>query len=507
MRARPVARDDASFAEVVMIVRRLLLAFAFLLLALPALAAPDRVVIGQTFIAPSLDPADGSAGWALVSHGVAEKLFTVDRAGRIVGELADDIARQPDGAWLVTLRAGRRFADGTPVTGAAVAAALGRTNERNAAARASVGRMSFVPVDALRLLVRGERATPVMAAVLAEWAFVVYRPGDAPVFTGAYMVERLRPGDALELLPNPHFPGAAARGPVTIRRFVDGQTMAIAFAAGELDMAFALPVETLRRVRARPSLAVTSFPVGYQYMLWLNTRREALADPRVRRAIDLGIDRNELALAINGGAPAAGAFARGTPFALPAPQQADSAAANRLLDEAGWLRGTDGRRRKDGRPLELSLVAYPQRPDLVTFQPVIRARLAALGIGIQTQLAEQASVPATSGAFDLLLWAQHTAPAGDPGWFLNAFFRTGAGNNVSGFASPAVDRLLDELATVGDMGERAALATEIQRRVQESAPVAFLLTPEWHVGLGPRLAGYEPWGSDYAIVRPDLSVR
>ena len=55
----------------------------------------------------------------------------------------------------------------------------------------------------------------------------------------------------------------------------------------------------------------------------------------------------------------------------------------------------------------------------------------------------------SSGDFDLLLWAVHTLPAGDPGFFLNGFFRTGAGNNYTGFSSPEVDRLLDRLAGIG----------------------------------------------------------
>ncbi len=402
----------------------------------------------------------------------------------------------------------RKFADGTPVTGAGVAACLSRTNEKNAAARASVGRMTFEALGERQLLIRGERATPVMAAVLSEWAFVVCKvTATAPVFTGPYMVERFRPGDALELIPNPSYPNADERGPITIKRFTDAQTMAMAFEAGELDLAFNLPVEALPRLKTRPRLLIRSFLVDYQYMLWLNNRRPVLADANVRRAIDLGIDRRDLATAVNGGEPAAGAFPRTSPYSLGPQRAVDVAQANRLLHAAGWLRGDDGWRRKDGKRLDLTLVAYPQRPDLVTFQPVIRAQLAALGIGIQTQIVEQASVPATSGDFDLLLWAQHTAPAGDPGFFLNAFFRTGAGNNYAGFTSPEVDRLLDSLADVGDFEKRVTLARDIQERLIAAAPVAFLLTPAWHVGLGPRLADYQPWGSDYYIIRADLRAR
>ena len=140
-------------------------------------------------------------------------------------------------------------------------------------------------------------------------------------------------------------------------------------------------------------------------------------------------------------------------------------------------------------------------------QPVIRARLAALGLNLQTRLVEQATAVATAHDFDLLLWAQHTAPAGDPGFFLNGFFRTGAGNNYSNYNSPRVDALLDRFADAQSAETRAALSADIHRHLFEDAPVSFLMTPSWHLAFGPRIVGYEPWGSDYDIVRADLKTR
>ena len=40
----------------------------------------DPIVVGQTFLAGSLNPTSGSTAWALTSHGISEKLFTVDKA-------------------------------------------------------------------------------------------------------------------------------------------------------------------------------------------------------------------------------------------------------------------------------------------------------------------------------------------------------------------------------------------------------------------------------------------
>ncbi len=469
---------------------------------------PVTVTVGKTFLASSLDPADGSAGWALTSHGVGQGLFSVDREGHLVPVLAEAV--EPDGdGWIVTLRSDRRFSDGSPVTAAAVAESLGRTNETNPAARATGGALAFSVLDDHRLRIEPERPVPVMASLLAEWPMVVYRrTDDGPVFTGPFRVEAFDSVDEIMLSPNPHFDQDVDRRPdVRLIRFADAQSLALALEAGELDLAFNLPVEALPRLRADEALTVRSFPVAYQYMMWLNTRRSALADPAVRQAIDLAIDREMLTTAINGGEVATGAFAGFFPFAADTPRPFDPAAAAVLLDGAGWTdTDGDGIRDQDGQNLALDLHAYPQRPDLVSFLPVVEAQLQAVGIDVSTFVTEAVSELAQSHDFDLLLWAQHTAPAGDPAFFLNAFLRTGGGNNHAGYANPDYDAVLDAMAETAVPQDRAALALQAQDRLFADVPVSFLMTPSWHYGTSERLAGYEVWGSDYYILRDDLFV-
>ncbi|WP_372426704.1 ABC transporter substrate-binding protein [Salinarimonas chemoclinalis] len=489
--------------------RRAILAAALLAgtaLAGTALAAdPAPLVVAKTFVTQSLDPVDGSAGWALVSHGVAEGLFTVSREGTIVPLLAEAAERRDDGAWIVSLAPGRMFSDGTPVEAEAVAAALNRTGAENPAARASAGRLTFTPLDARTLLVETERPTPILPSILAEWAFPVYRRTDAgPIFTGPYSVASFEPGARIALSPNPHYPNAEARAPIDLRRVGDGQAMAIALAAGEVDLAFNLPVEALSMLRDRAGVTARSFPVAYQYMMFMNTREGPLADPAVRRAIDRAVDRATLVAAIRAGRPAAGAFAQTYPFAADVVPAHDPVEARRLLEAAGWSLGADGVRAKDGERLVLDLVAYPQRPDLVTLQPVLRAALAEIGVGVTTRVTEQPNDVASGGDFDLLLWAQHTAPAGDPAFFLSLFLGSEGARNYAGWSSGALDALVAELASAEDPAERIRLAREAQAVAAEGVPVAYLVTPEWHVGLSDRLAGYEPWGSDYYVIRPDL---
>ena len=59
-----------------------------------------------------------------------------------------------------------------------------------------------------------------------------------------------------------------------------------------------------------------------------------------------------------------------------------------------------------------------------------------------------------AGEYDLLMWAQHTLPAGDPGFFLNGFFRTNASSNHAHWSSSSVDSMLDVLNEITGVDAR-----------------------------------------------------
>jgi len=485
----------------------LALGMATAMLLGPAIAADrEPLRIGTTFLVGGVDPTNGSAGWALTSHGVGEKLFMVDRDGKLVPELAASAERTGDLTWSVKLAPGRFFSDGSPVTAAALKKGFDNTFTKSKTAAATGGALRFEATDELTLKVTTEKPVPLIQALFAEWPLVAYTvtADGGFLYTGPYAIEQLKVDQQLDLVPNSHFEGAEARSAITLRKFGDAQTMALAFEAGELDLAFGLPTEALPRLKANPDLTVKGFPVGYQYFGFINTARPATSDVKVRQAIDLAIDRNQLVAALNAGQPATGAFASYFPFAPKEPRAGDLARAAALLDEAGWSAGPDGMRAKDGQPLNLLLVTYPQRPDLVTMLPVVKAALAKAGIDSDTKVVENISEYAAGGDFDVALWAQHTAPSGDPAFFVNSMLRSDGPLNHARYESAEFDAIIADFSTAGTLEQRADIALHAHQQLVKDAPLTFLVSPEWFVGLSGRLAGYEPWGSDYHVIRPDM---
>ena len=290
----------------------------------------------------------------------------------------------------------------------------------------------------------------------------------------------------------------------------------------EVDIAFHLSIEDKDTVAATDGCDVKTFEVGYHYMMFHNMDANsgttgALADAGVREAIDLAVDRSALETVLPGAHGTRSLFPDFSPYYTEfGSMTADATAAGALLDAAGWtLDSTTGKRCKDDGAgtcvqLAVKLVAYPFRAGLGLMQPSIKDDLEAVGINVTTLNVDLWSAPydaiLSDRSWDLLMWAQNTLPAGDPAWFLNNFFTTGAGNNFATLASSTVDAKIVDLEGLSDHTARVAATAEAQTAIQGEFAVSNLVTPAWHVGLSARMADYEPYGSDYYIINSNLGV-
>ncbi|NLA29126.1 MAG: ABC transporter substrate-binding protein, partial [Propionibacterium sp.] len=173
---------------------------------------------------------------------------------------------------------------------------------------------------------------------------------------------------------------------------------------------------------------------------------------------------------------------------------------------AGWVMGPDGVRVKDGQPLSVRIITYPSRPDLGIIMQIMVSQLNELGISATTSVVDSIVDGMKTGNYDIAMYAQHTAPTGDPGFFLNQFFRTGGANNINGYSSATTDELLDQLGELAPGAERDQLAVQIQHQIHVDQAVFILVDPQWHIGVSDRLAGYQPYGGDYYIVNPQLGL-
>lgn len=152
-------------------------------------------------------------------------------------------------------------------------------------------------------------------------------------------------------------------------------------------------------------------------------------------------------------------------------------------------------------------MTYASRPDLSVIMQIMVSQLKQLGITSTTSVADDIVATMNKGGYDLAVYAQHTAPTGDPSFFLNQFFRSGGANNLTGYSSKSTDALLDQLDAMTPGAARDAKAVQIQHQLHEDEALFYLVDPQWYVALSQRVSAYQPYGGDYYIVDADFGLR
>lgn len=477
------------------------------------------VTMALNFSPKTLDPTAGVAGWNTLQLGAGETLMRVNRSGNVEPWLAARVERSAEREWQITLRDGAQFFDGTPVDSRAVKASLERSIAKQPNLAMLLDAESVIATSTRTMTIITKQPNPALANALAHFGAVVHDADRAerdaasfstsPNLTGAFKPADFRPDGGVRMVRNESYWGDKAKvAAVNVRFVVDAGSRTAAVLAGEVDLAYQVPPESLGAVRGRTQFTIKSVTTGYQYFIIFNTKKPALTDAAVRQAISTAIDREALARDVMLGTakPATGAVSPIFPFALTgAHSPRDLGAVERQLDAAGWIKSADGVRVKGGERLSFQMLTYPQRPELGNLAVAIQDQLKKIGIQFSIRTVDQINTELGGSDWDASMYAVNTAPTGDASSLFNSYFKTGGGSNFGKFSSPAIDAAIDSYNRA-EGAARTSLALDIQRQLNDQAPHAFLLVPQFNIALGARLSGYEPFPSDYYIVDNQLSV-
>ena len=95
----------------------------------------------------------------MTSHGISEKLFTVNEKDEIVGQVAQSVKKVNKFTWDITLKSGYKFSDGTAVTAQNVADCLTELNQKNSNAKTSLDTMTVTAQSNRVVRIVSTRAT------------------------------------------------------------------------------------------------------------------------------------------------------------------------------------------------------------------------------------------------------------------------------------------------------------------------------------------------------------
>ena len=251
------------------------------------------------------------------------------------------------------------------------------------------------------------------------------------------------------------------------------------------------------RVEQTADLQLLSFPWRqFAYIGW-NTRRPQFADPDVRRALTLAIDRESLVRTVleGHGTPAFGPIPpwhRYAPAISPLARDPDAARA--LLEAAGWRdEDGDGIRERGGARLSFELLANQRNPIYGDIAQILQADLRAVGVEVHPRLLEWQTVLSMHRGreFDAVLtnWVLDNFRVDPRPLFHGDQVKIANSANRSSYSNPVADSLMDLGARTMDDDAAREIWAEFSRVLQADQPVTFLFWQDELAGIGPGLSG------------------
>lgn len=364
---------------------------------------------------------------------------------------------------------------------------------------------------------------------VSEWRATAWH--ERAVTCGPFRLASVEPGQEAVLERDPRWWGASGvrLDRVILRFYPDSTAAFLRFLDGELDVLPRLPPLRAREAEGRGFRIVELPALAYSYIAWnvldpeayvedrrrrgctgerpcsetasdleaLRKRRPhfALSDARVRRALSLAVDREDLVEGLFGGRARPGTSPIVSALWAHDPSAAigfDPEAAAALLDEAGW-RDTDGDgvRDRNGKPLELRVLVTAESPLRRDALERVRASAGRIGVRLLPSPVPRADYVARARdkRFDALLGSWRAGTRLD----LQAIFHSRAaldrGNNFTSWSTPRSDALLDRASSTRTRDEALPVWRQWQALFREEQPYTILYEETILVGLGRRVGG------------------
>ncbi len=318
------------------------------------------------------------------------------------------------------------------------------------------------------------------------------------VVDGPFTVGSWTPQQEVVLVRNPGYfdPERPYLDRVVMRIVPDQASILAQLDAGELDFTPAVSPADAPHVTANPRLAL----LAYWYRTWVaiawNCSHPPFSDPEVRRALGMALDRRAIAETIWGRfarvseSPIPGAIWAYDRALLPLPHDPD--AARRILAAKGFTPGADGVLRRGGKPLAFDLSTNTGNQQRVDALVMIQEQLRRIGVQAQPRQLEFNSLLARVDAGDFDASVMGTSM--DTSLDLTTPFhsREIGSTNVTRYANPEVDRLIDHAMSLPDIGLARQDLDRIQEILHRDQPYTYLWESQRLSAVRRRLHGVKP---------------
>lgn len=304
------------------------------------------------------------------------------------------------------------------------------------------------------------------------------------VSSGPYKFKEFTPGQQVVLEANESYVLGKAKIPNLIYRVTNKNTALQLLGTGEVDInALTVTPENVQQVKDKGFLTALIYPTnGYGY-IGFNCASPKLKDEKVRQALAYGLDRKSIVQRVY----------KGYADVINIPQSKVSWAytddvekyefstekANKLLDEAGWKKGADGIREKDGVKLKLNFLASTPNEVNDAIIPIAQQNYKQLGIEFvpeqmdfnsvmdKTRKAKDENKPEL---YDMYFAAWGLTPEPDS----TTIFGTGKVDNRGVYSNKKVDELLAKGLRTIDPTERKKVYQDLYKELNRDLPYIYV---------------------------------
>jgi len=342
------------------------------------------------------------------------------------------------------------------------------------------------------------------------------RPDTPGLYFGPYRIAAVTAGAAITLEKNPAWAGKApAFDTVTFKTVENSSALtahllsgSIDYIAGELGLTLDQALSFEKRLNAaKPGKYNVIYKPGLTYEhIDLPLDKKPFDDVRLRKALLLGMNRAQINDAVFGGKqPVAKSNINPLDTVYTDDVTAypyDPAAAEKLLEEAGWVKKPDGYRYNgEGKKLSISFSTTAGNKSREMIQQAIQSDWKKIGVDAVIKN-EPARVlfgdTMRQRRFDGgIMYAWLSTPNNIPKTTLHSTMipsaeNNYAGQNYPGYSNPAMDKLIDDLDITCDAAANKALWQDLQKLYADDLPALPLyyradsfFVPVWLHGLTP----------------------
>ncbi len=309
-----------------------------------------------------------------------------------------------------------------------------------------------------------------------------------PIGTGPYKLVEWVPNDHVILVRNESYwdKGIPYIDTLNVKFITQEDTRIAGLRAGAIDFSI-VSADGAKRLAATPNLKFIKGVHGVFTVIKLNQRFAPFRDKRVRKAMDLSIDKKEIIeKALGGSGVIIGPIVYGwEDYGIPPEQlpfKVDIEQAKKLMAEAGYANG-----------FEVSAITLPEGHPSDFYPSIATAadQWKRIGITVRVQQLELGAWLQRNNTLDFDMLIGNRGFRGDPIDVLQPHYHPKGTDNPLGYANSQVQRWIEQAMVEPDRAKRRDLYLKIQWKVLDDVPWIFLWAPVENYGMQKYVMGYD----------------